>query len=92
MLDNLPDGGASVESYAQFKTKRSLTLVNHFFHHLAKEFLLEVLFIPDDITAESLAEMADGLDSECSPSIRNWARQIIIAHTLIGFLVLRARS
>jgi len=79
MLDDLPDGGASLESYAQLKTKRSLTLVNRFFHHLAKEFLLEILFIPDDITAESLAEMADGPESECSPSIRNWARQIIIA-------------
>lgn len=72
----LPDGAASIESYAQFRTKRTLLLINRPLNFIAKEFLFEILFIPNEHVAESLAEMVDGLGSS---DIRNRARQIVIS-------------
>lgn len=77
ILDILPDGSASVEPYAQFRTKRALSLVNRLFNDFSKEFMFEALFIPDEITAGYLADMVE--DFERHPGLRSRVRQIVVA-------------
>ncbi|KLO18763.1 hypothetical protein SCHPADRAFT_899546 [Schizopora paradoxa] len=79
ILRFLPDGRTYVEPYAQFKVKRVLSLVSQFFNQLVKEFLFEILFIANQATAETLADLVLGHDSGRQPGMRSWVRQIVIA-------------